>query len=76
MLIERMRNGPACRIAGCAHTLKGSAQGIGAWRIARASERVEFSAGRWGSGFKSAMDELVQSVDEARAEIKRMQQVN
>ena len=76
MLIERMRNGPACRIAGCAHTLKGSARGIGAWRIARASERVELSAGRWGPGFKIAMDELVQSVDDARAVIADRLRVN
>ena len=32
--------------AAAAHTLKGSARGIGAWRVARAAERLELAAGK------------------------------
>jgi HPt (histidine-containing phosphotransfer) domain-containing protein len=41
MLIARMRTvEPSC-VAALAHTLKGSAKGVGAWPMARAAEAVE-----------------------------------
>ncbi len=38
LLIARMRSAAPPGIATLAHTLKGSARGIGAWRVARAAE--------------------------------------
>jgi HPt (histidine-containing phosphotransfer) domain-containing protein len=44
MTLERIAGaGPACAAA-AAHTLKGSARGIGAWRVAEAAERLEQAA--------------------------------
>jgi hypothetical protein len=41
MLIARMRAVDASCVGALAHTLKGSARGIGAWPMARAAEAVE-----------------------------------
>ncbi|MGD9844911.1 MAG: Hpt domain-containing protein [Variibacter sp.] len=41
LLLDRMRQAEAASVAGIAHTLKGSARGIGAWRVADAAERLE-----------------------------------
>ena len=45
LLIARMRNAAPDGVATIAHTLKGSARGIGAWRVARAAEAVELAGG-------------------------------
>jgi HPt (histidine-containing phosphotransfer) domain-containing protein len=50
-----------------AHTLKGSAQGIGAWRVARSAEKVEASAEAEAS---AAMEALRSAVAEANATIR------
>ena len=34
-----------CSYAGCAHTLAGSARGVGAWEVAAAAVQVELAAG-------------------------------
>ena len=44
MLVLRMQAGARAGISAAAHTLKGSAKGIGAWRVARAAEAVELAA--------------------------------
>jgi HPt (histidine-containing phosphotransfer) domain-containing protein len=41
LLLDRMRQAEPASVAGIAHTLKGSARGIGAWRVADAAERLE-----------------------------------
>ena len=41
LVIERMREVDASCIPALAHTLKGSARGVGAWPMARAAEAVE-----------------------------------
>ena len=52
-----------------AHTLKGSARGIGAWRIARAAEAVEAA----GPGqMQAALDALAVATEEARATIAEL----
>ncbi|MGE3149391.1 MAG: Hpt domain-containing protein [Pseudorhodoplanes sp.] len=43
-LAERMDGQSPDRVAAAAHTLKGSALGIGAWAVARAAEAVEQTA--------------------------------
>jgi hypothetical protein len=41
LLIDRMRAADASCVPALAHTLKGSARGVGAWPMARAAEAVE-----------------------------------
>lgn len=44
MLLTRMEQAPPAAAAAFAHTIKGSARGIGAWRVAEAAEAVERAA--------------------------------
>src|SRR5580704_18577371 len=44
MTLERIAGAGPARTAAAAHTLKGSACGIGAWRVAQAAERLEQAA--------------------------------
>ena len=67
MLMVRMRAGGDAAVASLAHTLKGSAAGIGANSVARAADAAEHSAGRTASECSQAVDRLAQAVDEARA---------
>jgi HPt (histidine-containing phosphotransfer) domain-containing protein len=66
MLVARVREGSPAAIAALAHTLKGSARGIGAGRVALAAESVESAV---ASGRKSelqvAVDRLSAAADEA-----------
>ena len=51
ILLPRIRRGAPAVAAASAHTLKGSAAGIGAFRVARAAEAVEQAqASRQGCG--------------------------
>lgn len=52
--------------AAAAHTLKGSARGVGAWRVARAAELVESAA--TGEGGASAMEDAVTELKAASLE--------
>jgi len=67
MLLVRMRAGGAAAVAPLAHTLKGSASGIGAGGVARAAEAAERAAGAEPSECSAAVDRLALAVDEARA---------
>lgn len=69
LLLERMRMSEPAAIATLAHTLKGSAVGIGAKRVASAAAEVEATAQAKPGEMSRAIDELAQSVEEARAEI-------
>jgi HPt (histidine-containing phosphotransfer) domain-containing protein len=73
LLIARMRAASPDGIAMLAHTLKGSARGIGAWRVARAAEALEL-AGSSEAG--SALDQLSLAADEARAVIADLLRAN
>ena len=44
MLLARMAGAPPSEVAAFAHTLTGSARGIGAWQVAKAAEAVEQAA--------------------------------
>jgi HPt (histidine-containing phosphotransfer) domain-containing protein len=57
VMLERIAGGEPALVAAAAHTLSGSARGIGAWRLARAAERLEASSGE-------------EQVSEAMAELK------
>lgn len=71
MLLQRMRERSAANahIAAAAHTLKGSARGIGAWSVARAAEMVELSASGGAGSVDPALNALAASVAEARGAI-------
>ena len=68
LLIARMRSAEPAGIVTLAHTLKGSARGIGAWRVAHAAEALELAGARDGE-IGSALDRLNAASDEARRAI-------
>jgi HPt (histidine-containing phosphotransfer) domain-containing protein len=72
MLIERMRNGNPAAIASLAHTLKGSAAGIGAGAVACSAGAAEIAAGRTAAECSRAIDRLAQAIAEARALIAEL----
>jgi hypothetical protein len=69
MLMARMRPAAPAIVAACAHTLKGSARGIGAWPVARAATLVELAAGKDGADLKGSLGNLGICIGEARAVI-------
>ncbi len=66
MLIARMGTVDASCVAALAHTLKGSARGVGAWPVARAAEAVEAAA---PADLAPAVAALAAAADEAHAAI-------
>jgi HPt (histidine-containing phosphotransfer) domain-containing protein len=60
--------GPA-HVAAAAHTLTGSARGIGAWRVAQAAEQLERASGLGGDQTNEAIVELKAAILEASAAI-------
>ena len=68
MLMSRMQQTAPAIVAACAHTLKGSALGIGAWPVARAAALVEFAAGT-GGDLKGPLGNLGICIGEARTVI-------
>jgi HPt (histidine-containing phosphotransfer) domain-containing protein len=75
ILIARMRTVPPAGVAALAHTLKGSARGIGAWRVARAAEVLELAAAA-GHPTAEALDCLAAASDEACAVIADLLRTN
>ncbi len=63
IMLGRIVGAQPAMAAAAAHTLKGSARGIGAWRVARAAELVENAAS--GEG---AMDDAVTELKSASLE--------
>ena len=72
ILLARMRAATPTNVSGYAHTLKGSALGIGAWRIADAAEAVELASGRRAAQVKKAVDTLESAIGETRAAIAEL----
>jgi HPt (histidine-containing phosphotransfer) domain-containing protein len=70
LTLERIAGAAAQQAAAAAHTLKGSARGIGAWRVAQAAERLEQAAGKGDeSDIRAAIAELEAVSREARVAI-------
>ena len=69
LLMERMNASEPAAVATLAHTLKGSAAGIGAGRVARAAAAAEQAASHTPGECGPAIAELARSVEEARAQI-------
>jgi HPt (histidine-containing phosphotransfer) domain-containing protein len=72
MLMGRMRKARPSVAAAAAHTLKGSARGIGAWRVATSAEALEQAATTRTSKFKPALGELTAAIDEAKLAIAEL----
>ena len=72
--LERLREAPSDRQwKDAAHSLKGSAQAIGAWRTAEAAERAEsLSDAPLGEARSARLRELESSVHEAKAYIRSL----
>jgi HPt (histidine-containing phosphotransfer) domain-containing protein len=66
IMLGRIAGSDPAMAAASAHTLKGSARGIGAWRVARAAELVESAV--VGEGGAAAMDEAVTELKSASLE--------
>ena len=73
MLLPRIRAGGPAVAAAFAHTLKGSALGIGAWRLARAAEAVEQAK---DAELAAAVDALGTAIAELKLEIARLLRAN
>ncbi len=77
ILLPRIRRGTPAVAAASAHTLKGSAVGIGAFKVARAAEAVEHARGCESpdAAVAAAIDRLAAVLEEAKAEIARLLRV-
>jgi HPt (histidine-containing phosphotransfer) domain-containing protein len=72
MLLARMGEAEPAAVAALAHTLQGSARGVGAWAIARAAEALEVAAKAKTVELQAAMNALSAATDEARRAIAVM----
>jgi HPt (histidine-containing phosphotransfer) domain-containing protein len=75
VLVTRMRSAPPGAVTSVAHTLKGSARGVGAWRVAAAAEAVEVAASGEGD-VSAAITRLAAVAEEARAVIAELLRAN
>jgi HPt (histidine-containing phosphotransfer) domain-containing protein len=71
MMTERLRGASAAVATSSAHTLKGSARGIGAWRLARVAEQLERVVAAGGHDLPVAIERLIGAVEETRSAIAR-----
>lgn len=70
LILERIAKLDRAGAAAAAHTLKGSARGIGAWRVAQAAERLERAAGEAADqAFETAIAELKAASSDVRTAI-------
>jgi HPt (histidine-containing phosphotransfer) domain-containing protein len=76
ILMERIRSGAPLAVATLAHTLKGSAAGIGASRVAETAGATEIAARESAAECVAAVDRLAAAVDEARVLIAELLQQN
>jgi Hpt domain len=68
MLLGRMHNATSAEIGAFAHTLCGSARGIGAWRVAEAAEALERDAAA-GCDIVVGRERLTRAIGEVKAVI-------
>jgi HPt (histidine-containing phosphotransfer) domain-containing protein len=74
MLLARMAADEPRMLSALAHTLAGSASGIGAWRVAEVAAALERAAAVTGTGALAGLiDHLAAAVAEVHAAIRDMQ---
>jgi HPt (histidine-containing phosphotransfer) domain-containing protein len=66
IMLGRISDAQPSLAAATAHTLKGSARGIGAWRVARAADWLEQAA---GNGRNGDIDDAVEELKAASLEV-------
>ena len=66
--LDRLAGAEPARAAAVAHTLKGSARGVGAWRVARAAEWLEQVAS--GKGDDEALQGAIAQLEAASIEVR------
>jgi HPt (histidine-containing phosphotransfer) domain-containing protein len=66
IMLGRISDAEPSLAAAAAHTLKGSARGIGAWRVARAADWLEQAA---GNGRNGDIDDAVEKLKAASLEV-------
>jgi hypothetical protein len=71
MLLARMNSPAPVVVIAAAHTLKGSARGIGAWRVASAAEAVEQAVGDEAAALMAALRAAVEEASVAIAGLLR-----
>jgi hypothetical protein len=77
MLLMRMQDAAPAAISAYAHTLKGSARGIGAWTVARAAFEVETAAQAVDpADLPRAIGQLSVAIGEARRVIADLLRAN
>jgi HPt (histidine-containing phosphotransfer) domain-containing protein len=69
MLLQRMARESPSAVAAHAHTLAGSARGVGAWKVAEAAAALERQAAQPGGALTTALHRLIADVAEVRAAI-------
>jgi len=71
IMLERIAGAEPALAAAAAHTLMGSARGVGAWRVAQAAERLERAVIRASSAVErhEAVEDLKAAAIEASAAI-------
>jgi Hpt domain-containing protein len=74
LLLARMGAADPAGVAALAHTLLGSARGIGAWGVARAAEAVEMAARSKTVELQPTMNALSAATSEARRAIAELLQ--
>jgi HPt (histidine-containing phosphotransfer) domain-containing protein len=73
MLMHKIRDAEPAIVSAYAHTLKGSARGIGAWPVARAADTVEAAANANDrAGLVPAIAELGAAVGQAKQVIAEL----
>jgi hypothetical protein len=72
LLLARMGEADSAGVAALAHTLLGSARGVGAWGIARAAEALEVAARAKAADLHAPMNVLLSATDEARRAIAEL----
>jgi Hpt domain-containing protein len=73
MLLACMKQASPKAAAVFAHTLRGSARGVGAWKVAAAADGLELAARDSDlAGFASALRALAGAIGEARAVIREL----
>ena len=75
VMVSRLRAASPGTVTTVAHTLKGSARGVGAWRVAAAAEAVELAASGEGD-LGAAITRLTAVAEEARAVIAELLRSN
>jgi HPt (histidine-containing phosphotransfer) domain-containing protein len=72
MLMVRMQTAAPAVVAAAAHTLKGSARGIGAWQVADAAEQVELATRAAEPEIRAAVSRVCRALDEVSAAIAEL----